>query len=197
MQLLKITRIPIEYKLEIDRPRLEVKQADNPNYDVSVQPSKMDIETQNIKVRLDTTEMRSSLGLKSAPRLISEASDRGAQAAKDATASYAEFGNQLAQIHHNVDVANIILNRMLEQPDSYTAFLPTTGPEISWEPAQISMNYQAASQKFDWNVHKNVMDYVPGKFRMNIVQYPRVKIEYLGEPSYVPPSANPNYAEEE
>ena len=27
------------------------------------------------------------------------------------------------------------------------------------------------------------MDYIPGKFQMNITQYPKVQIEYLGEPN--------------
>ena len=43
---------------------------------------------------------------------------------------------------------------------------------------------------------QNVMNYIPGKFNFSITQYPEVKIEYLGEPVYVPKSADPNYDEE-
>ena len=33
--------------------------------------------------------------------------------------------------------------------------------------------------------------YVPGELRVDVEQYPKVDIEYMGEPMYVPPSANP------
>ncbi len=38
-------------------------------------------------------------------------------------------------------------------------------------------------------------DYVPGKLEINIEQYPKVEIEYVADPLYVPPRANPNYEE--
>ena len=37
--------------------------------------------------------------------------------------------------------------------------------------------------------------YVPGELAINVEQYPKVEIEYVGEPLYVPPSANPSYEE--
>lgn len=37
--------------------------------------------------------------------------------------------------------------------------------------------------------------YVPGELNINVEQYPKVEIEYVGEPMYVPPSASPEYEE--
>lgn len=85
---------------------------------------------------------------------------------------------------------------MMEQPESYTAFLPSTGPNISWLPNQLNKNYQAGELSFDWQTARNVFEYVPGRFHMEVLQYPKVQIEYLGEPNYVPKSADPNYAGE-
>ena len=39
------------------------------------------------------------------------------------------------------------------------------------------------------------MNYIPGKFSIEILQYPKVSVEWLGSPTYVPPSADPNYVE--
>lgn len=195
MQLIKITSIPIEYKISVERPRLEVKAADTPQMEVTRTQPEFQIRTQPAQVRLDTTEMRASLGLKSAPRLIADAAQKGLQDAGKAAAGYAKMGNQMAQIQSGMDVADIVSQKLLAQPTTQTVFLPSSGPAISWQPNSINVNYKAGDTSIDWQVMKNTMDYVPGKFKMDILQYPKIQIEYLGEPNYVPPSANPNYKE--
>lgn len=196
MQLLKITSTPIEYRIEVSRPRLEVQQPAQVSMNSNTQPARIDIHTQDIKVRLDTTEMRSSIGLKSAPTLIKEASQRGFRAAQQATADYAQFGNQMAEIQNNVTISQIVSQQALEQPQTMTVFLPSVGPDISWTPPRIDLQYKEGNLSVDWKLQRNVMDYVPGKFKMSILQYPKVNIEYMGEPNYVPPSASPTYVEE-
>ncbi|MEA5010186.1 MAG: DUF6470 family protein [Angelakisella sp.] len=195
MQLLKITTTPIEYKIEIERPRFELKQSDNPQHNMDRKSAELSFDAQNIKVRLDTTELRSSMGLKSVATILEEGAQRGIKSAMEATAKYAQFGNQLAQINKGATVSTIITQQMLQQPTTKTVFLPTVGPEISWSPANLDITYNSGSLSFDWQIEKNIMDYVPGKFTLSILQYPKITVEYLGEPSYVPPSAAPGYEE--
>ncbi len=194
--LLRIETIPIEYQLQIQRPRLEMRQADNPQGIMEKTPSSLKINTQNIQVRLDTTEMRSSIGLKSAKTLISDAATYGKRVALEAVGEMSRYGDEISQIQNGVTVAGLIKQKMLDQPDTVTVFLPSTGPVISWAPNQMNIQYDAGNLAFEWQVNQNVMNYVPGKFEMLIKQYPKVQIEYLGDPNYVPPSANPNYEEE-
>lgn len=196
MQMIKITSTPMEYKIEIERPRFQLKQSDNPEQRMHRKSAELNIDTSDIKVRLDTTEMRSSIGLKSAATILAEGAQRGLNSALEATAKYAQFGNQMAQINKGVTVSSIISQQMLRQPVTQTVFLPTVGPEISWNPAGIDITYNSGSLEFDWEIEKNIMEYIPGKYTMNIIQYPKVTIEYLGGPNYVPPSADPSYVEE-
>ncbi len=193
--LLRIETIPIEYQLQIQKPRLELQQAQNPQGKMEKTPSSLKISTKNIKVRLDTTDMRSSIGLKSAKTLISDAAIYGKQVALDAIGEMSRYGEEISRIQDGVTVAGLIQQKMLEQPDTVTVFLPSTGPVISWEPNKMEMQYDPGKLGFDWEVNQNIMNYVPGKFEMVIKQYPKVLIEYLGDPNYVPPSANPNYEE--
>lgn len=193
MQLIKITSTPIKYELTVERPRLVSKPADNAQMKQKTTQGSFDIKTQNVQVRLDTMEMRSSIGLKSAPKLIQEAASRGYQAADKAKSNYVDMGNQLSQIQTGVGVADVVKQRMLEQPVSQTVFLPSTGPVISWIPNQIEMKYNPGELSVNWKIMESTMDYVPGKFQMEILQYPKITIQYLGEPNYVPPSASPNY----
>jgi len=82
---------------------------------------------------------------------------------------------------------------MLEQPMLYTTVLPSTGAEISCEPAQLDINYNPGDVSADWQIKDTSYVFQPGSFHMKIVEYPDTDIEYLGGPLYVPPSADPNY----
>lgn len=195
MQLIEITSVPIQYKIQIEPSKLVMQQAQNAKMEMSFSPARLNMEQKNTKVRIDTTEMRSSIGLKNVDTKIAEAAQRGMQAAQRATAEIAQQGNQMAQIQDGVTIGQIARQKMLSQPDSITVFLPNVGPSISWEPAELNVQYQPSELNVDWQTMQNTLDYVPGKFQMIIERYPRVQIEYLGEPNYVPPSANPNYEE--
>ena len=192
MQLIKITNIPMEYKLDIQPARLEMKQAQNPQHQLSREASHLGIQSRSIQVRLDTTELRASLNLRTNGDFARYYAGRGRQTAYDTIGENVQFGNQMAQIQDGVTISQIVRQKMLAQPTTYTTFLPSVGPDISWQPEELKLDYDPGSMKFDWEVLRNQMEYIPGRFRMNITQYPRVQIEYLGEPNYVPPSANPN-----
>lgn len=194
--LIRIQTTPIEYQLKIEAPRLEMRQAQNPSNQVKQTPSSLQIHTKNIQVRLDTSEMRNSIGLKSAPDLIADAAAYGKQTAMEATAEMTRFGDQIGQIQDGVTVAGLMKQKLLEQPDTMTVFLPSTGPAVSWDPNQMDVKYKPGDLEFDWKINQNILNYVPGKFQMVIEQYPKVQIEYLGDPNYVPPSAKPNYVGE-
>lgn len=193
-QLLKITSTPIEYQYKIERGRLEAKRDEDLGFRVDRRASDLRIKSDNIQVRLNTRDARRSVGMKSAADEVSDAAQRGRQAAYDVTGQYAREGNQMAQA--GVDVTQIVADRLFNQePTTVQVFLPSVGPAITWKPNEISMQYDPGDINFDWQMMRNTMDYVPGKFSMSILQYPKVTIEYLGEPNYVPPSADPNYQE--
>lgn len=195
MQLLKITNIPIEYEIKIQRPKLEMKQG-NSQIHMETQGGQVHMESENIKVRLDTYEARSSIGLKSSGDFADDLARQGKQAAADATAQYAEIGNRMAQIQHDATLADAVYPRMICQNSTAMVFLPATGPDITWEPNMLSMEYEPKELSMDPQVNPIEATYVPGGLSIEITQYPRVEFEYMGEPMYVPPSANPNYKEE-
>lgn len=60
--------------------------------------------------------------------------------------------------------------------------------------ASSSFDYHMDRETFDWNTtSKPQLEYVPASIEYSVTQYPEVVIEYVGEPIYVPASANPNY----
>lgn len=194
MQLLKITTTPIEYKLQLQNAALKVSENTPAKLNPKTNPSELNIKTQNIKVKLDTSRARDSLGFHDQTTTAKNAGERGLQAAQQATAQYAAIGNQLAQIQYpSQDVPTVFAQLLTKQPETAMVFLPSQGPDISWEPNSIDINYKPATVQTEWQSAKFTMEYVPSKYKLDIVQYPKVNIEYVGGPMYVPPSANPNY----
>ncbi len=193
MQLLKITNIPIEYNISTEPGRLELKQSQNPRQRMSHDPSQMNIKSQNIQVRLDTTELRASLNQRNPSDFAEYYANRGRQNSYQFIGDNVQMGNQMSQIQDGVTISQIMRQKMLESPDIYTTFLPSAPTDISWQPQELNLDYDPGSLKFDWEIMRNQMDYIPGKFNFSITQYPEVKVEYLGTPVYVPPSADPNY----
>lgn len=195
MQLLRITSIPIQYQIQIERARLEMSTEGNISSKVNHRPAQLRTKSRNIQMRMDSTEMHADLDIKSVGRRIYEAAQQRKQAGQAKTAEYAADARKLEQ--PGVDIKQIVADKLFnQQPSSKLVFIPSVGPAISWQPNDLQIQYDPGELDFDWEVVRNTMDYVPGKFRMSILQYPKVQIEYLGEPAYVPPSANPNYQKE-
>lgn len=195
MQLINISSTPIEYKINIEPARLEMKQADNARQKMTLDPSRLSIQSRNIEVRLDSTRMRASLNLRDPGEFARYYGSQGNQTAYENIGDRVQFGNQIAQIADGVSISQVVQQKALQQPTTYTTFIPSAGVDMSWQPADLNLDYKPADLSFDWQTMKNIMEYVPGKYQMEILQYPKVSVEYLGTPTYVPPSADPNYEE--
>lgn len=68
-------------------------------------------------------------------------------------------------------------------------FIPKTGPKIEWDPSSFSIRYDMDKLNFNMKIEKGKVEFIPGTIELSISQYPDVKIEYVGEPIYIPPSA--------
>lgn len=198
MQLIQITSQPVKWQCRTEAARLEMQVPKNPQGKVNRVPDQMNIQTKDIAVRLDTTQMRSSLNLKSIKEWKQVFAQEGMQASYTAIGEAVQTGNQMQNIQDGVTIAQIVQQKMLRSADfsTYTTFLPSAGVDTSWDPAQVDVDYQRGSVETEWEVQRNVMTYVPSQFHFEILQKPKVTIEYLGTPTYVPPSSAPDYTEE-
>lgn len=196
MQLLKITTVPIKIEMKVERPRLEMKRND-PSVEMKAKPVKLRLQAQNTKVNINTKNMRYSMGYRDVFEMSTDAAREGSTAALEATAQYAEIGNQMTKIHQGANVADIMYSKFYRGYTTQMAFIPSEGPEIDWAPASLDIQYDPAQLEMEWSILQNTMQYHPGDFSIEVTQYPRVDIEYLGDFMYVPPSAKPGYEENE
>ena len=195
-QLLSIRPIPISVEIVIDNAQLKYNNK-LPKVEVSRQKGGLQMKADPIKINIDTFQMRQDIGLKSVNTLIKEVGQEGIKVAYEATARFVQEGNSLAN-PNGMDVSQIAAARMNKHYETVLDFLPKEGPEISWDGGKLSIHYQMDKLNMDWDVGSITnFEFVPGKIQLEIKQLPRVDIEYLGGPIYVPPSADPFYTGKE
>lgn len=189
-QLLKITSVPMQYQLKVDPARLEMKNG-TAGFELKREKGGLRIEGQPIRLKVDTFQPGKgvSTSIKSSTK---EYAEKGRQAALEATAEFAKEGRILLTTKNGegAETLNRIFEMRQEQPqgDFKLSFVPSEKTDLNWEGPELSIEYSMDKLNFDWNVEKGNIEFIPGNIEMVINEYPGVKIEYMGEPLYVPPS---------
>ena len=196
--LLKITSKPIEYNIHTEPATLTARQTP-PQRNQTSSPAKVNIATKDAKVDMDFSKTYESLGMKNVSKVIAEEGTKSIQASNNATAEFVKDGNSLSQIQKGITIGDYIKNKNLSNVSitGQLSAVEIASPEMSVEPGGIDVSVTAAELKNEWNIEKNKMEYVPGKYHMEITQFPEVKIEYVGGINYVPPSSDPDYEKPE
>lgn len=196
--LIEITTVPIEIEMKVTDAKLEYTRG-TADLEISRNDGGLNIRSRPIRLNLDTFEARNSV-VPTAMRSIEQSAQKGQQAAYNATAVYAQQGQMLlnarigqelvTQFAADAQARNVKTNVGLQ-------FLPSTGPQISWTPGEMTIHYEMDKLNFDWRVNQPQFKFTPGDIEISVKQQPDVVIKYVGGALYVPPSADPNYEPED
>ena len=192
-QLLKITTVPISIELKVNNARLEQKTG-TADLEISRENGNFRIKSQPIRLSIDTFEARDSIRPASTSSLVKHFAQDGKNAAYQATATYAQEGQMLLSATLGDDALDqIIKQRNTVNTDYGLDFIPKADADLSWSKPNMTIQYEMDKLNFDWKINKTGFEFIPGSIEFSITQQPDVLIEYVGDPLYVPPSANPNY----
>jgi hypothetical protein len=193
--LLQITTVPIKIEIKVTNAKYQYPDDRQPKVNITTKNGGFVMEAEPLQLKIDTYEARKSLGyghMNDADMLSQKASE-GFSLAFQGTARVAEEGDMLARGMSASDIA-IQNARAGATVETIMEFLPKEGADITFDGGTLNIEYQMGEQDFDWDVQPELpMEFVPGSVELIVRDKPRVEIEYLGDPIYVPPSANPNY----
>lgn len=192
-QLLRITTIPLEYELKIQKARLEYSNS-TASLEMTRTPGGFSMKSRPAKLNLDTYEARNSV-VPTTRRSISQTAAKGIQEAQQTAAQYAQEGQQLLKPGDGGELLGQIFRQRAQMPtgEFQLGFIPSAPVNITYQEPNLTLDYEMDRLKFDLKVAQGNYQFVPGDIEMSITQHPDVQIEYIGEPMYVPPSASPNY----
>lgn len=190
--LLKITTIPMEYQMTIQRARLERSQSSPPLVEMSRQRGGFTMRSRPARLLLDTYDARNSI-VPTTRTAIYQNAQKGIQAAGEAAQTYAGEAAQMiwSKPGQGGEMLDQILAQRMQLPkgDFQLGFIPTTGVNITYQEGDLQTDYQMDRLAFNLKLNNGTVEYIPGSISIEITQYPDVLIEYMGKPVYVPPSA--------
>ena len=191
-RLIEIKTVPIELEMKVNHARLDYKRS-TVDLEISRNQGGLQIRSKPIKVNIDTFEARNSIS-PTAMRSIEQAAQRGQQKVYDTTATYARRGDLLleAKIGEQL-ISQFAMESQQVNTDFAMKWLPTTGPDISWDGGELNIRYEMDKLNFDWRMDQGNVEFIPGNIEFTVTQQPDVIIKYIGGPVYVPPSADPDY----
>ena len=191
-RLIEIKTVPIELEMKVNHARLNYKRS-MVDLEISRNQGGLQIRRKPIKVNIDTFEARNSVS-PTAMRSIEQAAQRGQQKVYDTTATYARRGDLLleAKIGEQL-ISQFAIESQQVNTDFAMKWLPTTGPDISWDGGELNIRYEMDKLNFDWRMDNGNVEFIPGNIEFTVTQQPDVIIKYIGGPVYVPPSADPDY----
>ena len=192
-QLIKITSVPIQYELKINNARLEYSRS-RAELEISRNDGGLSIKSRPVKLNLDSTEARNSV-VPTTARSVAQTAQAGKEAAYSATAQMAQEGHLLLNAKIGEDVIGQIMQQRTAAPtgEFQLGFTPSAPVDINYEAADLTINYEMDKLNFDLKIANGNFEFIPGNIEVSITQRPEVRIEYIGGPIYVPPSADPNY----
>lgn len=193
--LLRITTIPIDIEVKINRATLEPVDNELPKVKISRDKGEFNIDAEPVSIQIDNTRMYNSIGLKKPLARGIEYGEKGLSVSYQAVAKIVDNGVNVAGARTNASeiATQEWTSDALSAFEHVTAFIPEDGPDISWKDGKLNINYTADKLNIDFDIHKTRFKFTPGSVELIVNQLPRVEIEYTGDPIYFPASANPNY----
>lgn len=194
--LLQITTIPIRIEIKVTNAKFEhSKEYTQPRVNIQTKNGGFVMQAEPIKLNIDTYQARKSMGPghMTDGDILKQKAQEGFSIAFQGTAKAVSEGDQLAR---GVSPSEIALNnaRAGATVQTIMEFLPKEGADITFDAGTLNIEYQMGTQDIDWDIHPDSpLEFIPGSVELIVHDRPRVEIEYVGDPIYVPPSANPNY----
>ena len=191
--LIEITTVPIQIEMKTTHAKLEYVRG-TAEMEISRDKGGLQIKSRPIRVNIDTFEARNSI-TPTLARSIEQNAQKGQQAASTATATFAQEGKLMMETKLGEEVITKLAKDAYKDNIREVAmdFLPSVGPEITWDVGEMNIRYEMDKLNFDWKVNPTKFEFVPGDIEIYVKQKPEVIIKYIGGPLYVPPSADPDY----
>lgn len=185
--LLSIQSQPIQYELKIHHAQLKWKSQQS-LLEMHRTPGGFTMKNQPAKLSIDSSAARNSVC--PTPSLaLKQSAAKGVESADNYTQMLSKEASMLVKATPAQDILKTLIADRASYPtgDFELTFLPSTGPDIQYQPGQLSMDYQKDRVEFDTRVTHGNLEYIPGSVEVNITQWPDVIIDYIGKPMYIPP----------
>jgi len=178
---LQIQTTKAQIGLDIQKPNQEIQQP-KANLDLQQPKAKLLIETTKSKLLMDAFQAREDLDLKNARSRTTEIAQRSKQEVFEGITRRAQEGNELMRIENGGNPIASIAKNKGSQPYSGVniKFIPSADSvKINFQPANIDIKVEPQKVINNSKVNKPIHHYTPGKVKVEIIQNPLLKIDWI------------------
>ncbi|WHE06701.1 DUF6470 family protein [Thermoanaerobacterium thermosaccharolyticum] len=144
-------------------------------------PTRIEIDQKLPQVHIDQYQCFYESGLKSVFDLIHDEAERSYQVGLEAIAKIVDDGNALAAIenHQNV-IPELASEAGIESIDFNVDLMPKSRPKI-WFDGYLNINWQKENVSVNVKPQKPEIEATRANVSIYMLQYPSIKIDYLGQ----------------
>lgn len=190
MGLLKITTTPIEYEIKIEKAKLKLKEHEMNESSARIRKLTQQKQISDRRVAANPQAIndaqRASENFQSVARQRVKVKSTPVNAVMPQNMNTVNTGQHVAAANASQQIKNVNVD------SDYEFQTMAFGSPDSFYRESFSI---ASTKPNEWAMSKNELEFVPGRFKMEITQFPEVNIEYTGGFMYVPASADPEYEE--
>lgn len=191
--LLQMRNIPISIEYKINKARYEIASTEA-SAEVTQGKHGLEMHMKPIKLNLDNIKATYASGTNDNTSSVGNFVRKGVKATYEATKSYTEESNMMLNISiQDNPIPEIALKKFNSDVSFNLGFVSAVSTETSWEPQELTIKYEIDKLNFDWKIKRPEINFIPGNIEFIIKEYPRLEINYIGKPIYVPASADPDY----
>jgi hypothetical protein len=190
MQLLRITSVPIELKIEIERAHFKRQEAERNAQTADASVENADRQLKSLEKKVETSEAQAAAKKTDENGKNGGEYSSGSKKSDDvANAAKAKI-SEVTVVKHSEQFINI-----KQAADSVKSKKESTG--IALNPETLIGDDEAGQKikKQYEELNKAIYEYVRGGVNLEVEKNPEVKVEYIGGFVYVPPESDPNYEE--
>lgn len=194
MALLKITTTPIEYEMKIERAKFVEKKNELGDGEKTYNHKKSAVQPRTSQqVKAVAEAERSTADFQN----LARKSLRGRMVATPVNASIPQSLESLGNVEKMLISPQISTISQAYSDYSVTENFETQiVSDYNYEDYLGAVSFTPQVKDYEiWEMTRKELEFVPGRFHMEITQYPEVSIEYKGGFQYVPKSSDPDYVE--
>jgi hypothetical protein len=183
--VIQISTTPARIDISTVRPLYDYIHI-NSQLDIEKTQARLDISSRDIKCDIDSTNCRAEEGLKTTSQLTADYARAGIENAQNVAHEASVEGQEIIhagpheRAQQEIDKEKVING---QQKEYGLAFIPSQGPQITWEKNEIYMNYQPEQYMYHWNVSTKPDTQMvrSGSVSITMTQQPSITFLYTGD----------------
>jgi len=178
---LQIQSTKAQIGLDIQKAVQEIEQP-QAKLDLQQPKAKISMQSQKSKLIIDAHEARESMDFKSSMSRTRDVAQQSIQDALEGTARRAQEGDELMQIENGGSPIADQAKRRGKQPYSSIniKFIPEAGGvKVNFEPGKLDILVEPQKVVNNSTINKPIHNYTPGKVKVDLLQEPSLKIDWL------------------